>query len=181
MEQFVEILNEQAFGRTLTRIAHEISERNGDLSNVALVGILRRGAYLAEQLKKLIHQFSGEELPVGYLDITLYRDDLKEKSEMPKVMGTSVDFDVNGKDIIMVDDVIFTGRTARAAMDALMDMGRPKRIELAVMVDRGHRELPIRADYVGKNIPTSLEEIIQVMVSSIDGENRVLLLKKSDL
>ena len=118
---------------------------------------MRRGAPIAEQLRALIESIAGVRLPVGYLDITLYRDDLKEKTDMPEVHGTNIPFSVQGKRVVMVDDVIFTGRTARAAMDALIDMGRPARISLAVMVDRGHRELPIRADYVGKNIPTALE------------------------
>lgn len=178
MENTVVILDEPAYNRTLTRIAHEIVERNADLDNLALVGILRRGAPLAEHLKTLIENIAGVSLPVGYLDITLYRDDLKEKSDMPLVTGSNIPFPVQGKNVVMVDDVIYTGRTARAAMDALIDMGRPARISLAVMVDRGHRELPIRADYVGKNLPTSKEEIVHVNVKEFDGENRVLLLKK---
>lgn len=178
MENTVEILDEAAYKRTLTRIAHEIVERNPNLSELTLVGILRRGAPLADALCALIERISGVTLPVGYLDITLYRDDLKEKSDMPKLNGSNIPFSVQGRSVIMVDDVIFTGRTARAAMDALIDMGRPARIALAVMVDRGHRELPIRADYVGKNLPTSLEEVVQVKVEEYDGENRVLLRKK---
>lgn len=168
----------QATDAPLTRIAHEIIERNEALESLCLVGILRRGAPIAEQLRALIESIAGVRLPVGYLDITLYRDDLKEKTDMPEVHGTNIPFSVQGKRVVMVDDVIFTGRTARAAMDALIDMGRPARISLAVMVDRGHRELPIRADYVGKNIPTALEEIVQVRVKELDGEDRIVLLKK---
>ena len=178
MSNTVEILDAAGYRRTLTRIAHESIERNEALESLCLVGILRRGAPIAEQLSALIENISGVRLPVGYLDITLYRDDLKEKADMPEVHGSNIPFSVQGKRVVMVDDVIFTGRTARAAMDALIDMGRPARISLAVMVDRGHRELPIRADYVGKNIPTSLDEIVQVRVKELDGEDRIVLLKK---
>ncbi len=174
-ERIVEILDEAGYNRTMTRIAHEIVERNADLSNLALIGILRRGAPMAEHLCRLIENISGIRLPVGYLDITLYRDDLEKKSDMPEIHGTNIPFSVHEKALIMVDDVIFTGRTARAAMDALIDMGRPSRIMLAVMIDRGHREFPIRPDYVGKNVPTSLEETVRVLVKETDKETRVLL------
>ena len=178
-DRIVEIMDTGAFERTLTRIAHEIVERGGNLNDLALVGILRRGAPLADKLSSKIEQISGVRVPVGYLDITLYRDDLSEKTDMPQLNGSRIPFPVQGKKVVMVDDVIFTGRTARAAMDALIDMGRPARISLAVMVDRGHRELPIRADYVGKNLPTSREETVKVKVKEIDGEdNKVVLLKK---
>lgn len=173
----VEILDGAGYRRTMTRIAHEIVERNAQPENLALVGVLRRGAPMAEHLGALIKDISGISPPVGYLDITLYRDDLKEKTDAPKVNGSKISFPVQGKHVVIVDDVIFTGRTARAAMDALIDMGRPARIMLAVMVDRGHRELPIRADFVGKNLPTALEEVVEVRVTEIDGENRVLLRK----
>jgi len=175
----VAIMDEAGCGRTLVRMAHEIIERNPDLSNLALVGILRRGVPIAERLRAQIERISGVNLPVGTLDITLYRDDLKEKTDAPRLRATDVSFPVDGKNIVMVDDVIFTGRTARAAMDALIDMGRPARISLAVMVDRGHRELPIRADYVGKNLPTARDEIVRVRVREYDGEDGVLLIKKA--
>ena len=177
MEKIIEIMDGASYNRTLARIAHEIVERNPDLTNLALIGILRRGAPMAESLRALIGKFTGVFLPVGSLDITLYRDDLKEKTDLPEVRGSDIPFDIHGKSIVMVDDVIFTGRTARAAMDALIDLGRPARISLAVMVDRGHRELPIRADYVGKNLPTAKDEIVKVHVRDIDGEDKVVLIK----
>ena len=177
MEQIIEIMNSTACRRTLTRIAHEIVERGGDLDNLCLVGILRRGVPLAKDLSEIIKTISGVEVPVGILDITLYRDDLKEKDGGVHVNGSYIPFSIENKNVVMVDDVIFTGRTARSAMDALTDLGRPARIALAVMVDRGHRELPIRADYIGKNLPTSREEIVRVRVKDYDGEDGVVLLK----
>ncbi len=169
------ILDETAMNRALTRIAHEIIERNKGIQDVVLVGIKTRGVPLAQRLAMKIQQYEGQEIPVGVLDITLYRDDLSQKSEQPIVNSTNVPFDVNGKIVVMVDDVLFTGRTARAAMDALIDLGRPKAIQLAVLVDRGHRELPIRADYVGKNVPTSRSEKVCVYVSEVDGVNKVII------
>lgn len=162
-------------GRMLARLSHEIIEKNPDMKDVALVGILRRGATLADMLSAGIEKITGEPVRVGYLDITLYRDDLKELSEFPTVKGSDIKFDVTGKTIILVDDVIFTGRTVRAAIDALFDLGRPKRIQLAALVDRGHRELPIKPDFVGKNIPTSLDEVIMVKVEKFDGEFSIVL------
>ncbi|MFS8500830.1 MAG: bifunctional pyr operon transcriptional regulator/uracil phosphoribosyltransferase PyrR [Caldicoprobacter sp.] len=169
------IMDEAAMNRALTRIAHEIIERNKGIQDVVLVGIKTRGVPLARRLAMKIQQYEGQEIPVGVLDITLYRDDLSPKSDQPMVNSTNVPFDVNGKVVVMVDDVLFTGRTARAAMDALIDLGRPKAIQLAVLVDRGHRELPIRADYVGKNVPTSKSEKVCVYVSEVDGVNKVII------
>ena len=169
------LADSQAVERMLARLAHEVIEKNPRLSDIALIGIIRRGASLADMLAAKISDFSGETIPIGYLDITLYRDDLSKFSESPSVNGSDIKFDVSGKTLILVDDVIFTGRTVRAAIDALFDLGRPKRIQLAALVDRGHRELPIKPDYVGKNIPTSLDEVIMVKVPEYDGELSVVL------
>ena len=159
----------------LTRIAHEINEANKGVDNVALVGIRRRGGPLAHQLASLIESIEGIKPPVGVLDITLYRDDLTALGPAPIVHRTEVDFNITGKIIVLVDDVIFNGTTARAALDDLMDIGRPKRIQLAVLIDSGHRELPIKPDFVGKNVPTSRQEIVSVLVEEIDGENKVVI------
>lgn len=167
------LFDSSAIERMLTRIAHEIIEKNENLDKVALVGVLRRGVPLAERIAENIERFEGVKLPVGKLDITLYRDDLSELSDMPKIKGNEIDFDINGKIIIIVDDVIFTGRTVRAAIDALFDIGRPKRIQLVSLIDRGHRELPIKPDYVGKNIPTSLSEKIALKIPPFDSEMSV--------
>lgn len=169
------LADSQAVERILARLAHEVIEKNPRLSDIALIGIIRRGASLADMLAAKISDFSGEKIQTGYLDITLYRDDLSKFSEFPSVNGSGIKFDVSGKTLILVDDVIFTGRTVRAAIDALFDLGRPKRIQLAALVDRGHRELPIKPDYVGKNIPTSLDEVIMVKVPEYDGELSVVL------
>ncbi|UCH27919.1 MAG: bifunctional pyr operon transcriptional regulator/uracil phosphoribosyltransferase PyrR [Trueperaceae bacterium] len=171
------LMTEQEIGRALNRIAHEIIERNKGADNLALVGVHTRGVPIAERLAQLIHSFEGVMPPVGKLDITLYRDDLTEIALQPVVKKTEVPFDVHGLRIVLCDDVLFTGRTARAALDALIDMGRPAVIQLAVLVDRGHRELPIRADYVGKNVPTSAQEVVKVKLKDIDGENGVELLE----
>lgn len=161
--------------RAMTRIAHEIIEKNHGMQNVMLIGIQRRGVPLACMLSKVIQQVEGMDVPVGVLDITLYRDDLSLLSEHPILNGTDIPFDINGKTLVMVDDVLYTGRTARAAMDALLEMGRPRCIQLAVLIDRGHRELPIRADYVGRNLPTSQSEMVGVHVKTIDGREDVIL------
>lgn len=167
------LFDSSAIERMLARIAHEIIEKNENLDKVALVGVLRRGVPLAERIAENIERFEGVKIPVGKLDITLYRDDLSELSDMPKIKGGEIDFDINGKIIIIVDDVIFTGRTVRAAIDALFDIGRPKRIQLVSLIDRGHRELPIKPDYVGKNIPTSLSEKIALKIPPFDSEMSV--------
>lgn len=167
------LMSAEEMGRALRRIAHEVIERNKGAENLALVGVHTRGVPLAEELARLIAEFEGVTPPVGKLDITLYRDDLTEIALQPIVKKTEVDFDVHGKRIVLIDDVLYTGRTARAALDALIDMGRPAVIQYAVMVDRGHRELPIRADYVGKNVPTSTTEVVHVRLAAIDGSDQV--------
>jgi pyrimidine operon attenuation protein/uracil phosphoribosyltransferase len=161
--------------RTLTRIAHEILERNRGIEELALVGIRARGVPLARRLAKIISEVGGVELPTGALDITLYRDDLMRHTvgAQPVVRSTDIAFSIDDKSILLVDDVLYTGRTIRAALDALIEFGRPKTIQLAVLVDRGHRELPIKADYVGKNLPTSLAQSVQVHLTEIDGYDAV--------
>jgi pyrimidine operon attenuation protein/uracil phosphoribosyltransferase len=161
--------------RAVTRIAHEIIERDKGGQGLVLVGIANRGDHLARRLAAQIHQIEGAEVPVGVLDITFYRDDIGMKAEAPEVHETRIGFDLNGTTVVLVDDVLFTGRTIRAAMDALMDFGRPRRIQLAVLVDRGHRELPIRADFVGKNVPTRRADDVRVLVSEMDGEDAVVV------
>lgn len=177
MEQKAIVLDEQAIRRTLTRIAHEIIEKNKGIENIALVGIRTRGIYIAQRLAERIFQIEGAKVPVGEVDITLYRDDLsvKTKDKEPQVLGSNIPFDIIGTKVILVDDVLYTGRTVRAAMDALVDFGRPAQIQLAVLVDRGHRELPIRADYVGKNIPTSKSEKVVVQMKEIDSNDVVAI------
>ncbi|NLA59051.1 MAG: bifunctional pyr operon transcriptional regulator/uracil phosphoribosyltransferase PyrR [Firmicutes bacterium] len=170
-----QIMDHAAIARALTRIAHEILERNKGVKDLMLVGIRTRGVPLARRLVQRIEEIEGVTVPMGELDITLYRDDLSTIAEHPVVEETRLPEDVNGKIVVLVDDVLFTGRTTRAAMDALIDHGRPRQIQLAVLVDRGHRELPIRADYVGKNVPTSLREIISVRLTETDGEERVVI------
>lgn len=166
------LMDEPAMTRALTRIAHEILERNGGCENVALVGIRRRGEPLARCIAEKIETIEGTTVPVGTLDITLYRDDLSPANpgDLPRVNKSDIPFPVPGKRIVLVDDVLYTGRTARAAIDAVFALGRPAQIQLAVLVDRGHRELPIRADFVGKNIPTSHSELIAVKTHEFDGE-----------
>ena len=172
-----ELMSSSEVNRALTRIAHEIVERNKGAERVALVGIHTRGVPIAVRLAELISSFEDSTPQIGKLDITLYRDDLTEIALQPVVRRTEVDFDVQGMRIVLCDDVLYTGRTARAALDALIDMGRPQIIQYAVLVDRGHRELPIRADYVGKNIPTSRAELVKVKLSEVDGEDSVELLE----
>ena len=172
------LLDENAIKRTIVRLSHEILERNGGAESIALVGIKTRGVPLAKAISEGIMRIEKTKVDVGELDITLYRDDLSELGEIPKVNESKIYFDVKGKDIILCDDVIFTGRTVRAAIDAIMRLGRPKSIQLAVLIDRGHRELPIRADYVGKNVPTSLSEVVSVKFELTDGITNVCLLNK---
>jgi pyrimidine operon attenuation protein/uracil phosphoribosyltransferase len=161
--------------RAVTRIAHEILERNKGASNLALIGIAKRGDDLARRLAAEISRIEGVDVPVGVLDITFYRDDIGLRSEAPEVHETRISSDITGRTVVLVDDVLFTGRTVRAAMDALVDFGRARAIQLAVLVDRGHRELPIRADFVGKNVPTRRDEDVQVRLTETDGEDAVLV------
>ena len=174
-----QVLDDTALDRALTRIAHEIVEQAGG-EGVALVGIKTRGVTLAERIAEKITGIEGTRPPVGALDITLYRDDLRLKAEQPVVRGTEIPFPIKGRTVVLVDDVLFTGRTIRAAMDALMDLGRPRIIRLAVLVDRGHRELPIRPDYIGKNLPTSRRESVAVMLREHDGVDRVVIQEPID-
>lgn len=173
-----EIMDEAAISRTLVRIAHQIIEKNPCVDDLCLIGIRSRGVPLALRLRQNILAITGKEVPVGALDITLYRDDLSTVAEKPLVSGTDVGFDVTGRTVVLVDDVIFTSRTARAAMDAVTDLGRPARIQLFCLIDRGHSELPIRSTFVGKNIPTSLNEVVGVKLAETDGENRVVILER---
>lgn len=170
-----EIMDEKALDRALTRISHEIIERNKGTEDIALIGIKTRGVLLAQRLASKIRSIEGNEVPVGILDITNYRDDINKDINTSEKSGTTVEFSISGKRVILVDDVLYTGRTVRAAMDAIVDLGRPMNIQLAVLIDRGHRELPIRADFVGKNVPTSRSEIVIVMVKEIDKKDGVLL------
>jgi pyrimidine operon attenuation protein / uracil phosphoribosyltransferase len=168
-------MNAADIGRALTRIAHEILERNKGADRLVFVGIAARGDDLARRLSSEIERIEGTTVPVGALDITFYRDDIGMRAEAPEVHETRVDFDINGRTVVLVDDVLFSGRTIRSAMDALVDFGRPSAIRLAVLVDRGHRELPIRADFVGKNVPTRLDDDVRVAVREVDGQDAVLL------
>jgi pyrimidine operon attenuation protein/uracil phosphoribosyltransferase len=172
------VLSGDDMRRTLVRIAHEIVEKNPD-GQIALVGIHRRGAHLARRLQALQAELMGSEVPLGFVDISLYRDDLTTRTGFPVVNATELEFPLAGRTLVIVDDVLYTGRTVRAAIDEIFDYGRPGRIQLAVMVDRGHRELPFRADYVGKNIPTSKSERIAVRVSELDGGDEVAIIQNA--
>ncbi|MFA5116912.1 MAG: bifunctional pyr operon transcriptional regulator/uracil phosphoribosyltransferase PyrR [Candidatus Omnitrophota bacterium] len=178
LKEKAKILDKDTLNRTLTRIAHEILERNKGIENLCLVGIRSRGVYLAQRLAASIKKIEGQEVPVGTLDITLYRDDLTLIASHPVVHKTEIDFDIKDKNVVLVDDVLYTGRTVRAALDALIDLGRPRSIQLAVMVDRGHRELPIRADYAGKNIPTASNETVEVHLAEVDGKDEIVIVEK---
>lgn len=174
------IMNAEEIRRAIVRIAHEIVEANGGIVQVCLVGIRKRGAPLAERIREQIAKIEGEELPLGVLDITLYRDDVHMVAPQPLVESTDIPFSVEKMVVVLVDDVLFTGRTVRAAMDAVMDFGRPRSIQLAVLVDRGHRELPIRADFVGKNVPTSAREIAKVYLKETDECDEVVISEVED-
>lgn len=167
------VMDSQDLARALTRISHEILERNKDARKLAIVGIRSRGEFIAQRIAKIIKENENIDIPVGILDITLHRDDLFTMVKQPVVHKTEIFFDISGKDIILVDDVLFTGRTVRAALDELVDFGRPSTIQLAVLIDRGHRELPIRPDYVGKNVPTALNEVIRVKLKETDKKDEV--------
>lgn len=171
------IMDSEAIKRAITRISYEIIEKNRGIQNLVLIGIQRRGVLMANRLAEKLYQLEGEKIPVGILDITLYRDDLSMLTEHPVINGTSIDFVIEGKKIILIDDVLFTGRTVRAAIEAICELGRPAKVELAVMIDRGHRELPFRADYVGKNVPTARTEIINVNFSELDDGDYVSITK----
>jgi pyrimidine operon attenuation protein/uracil phosphoribosyltransferase len=173
-----QILSTDDIRRAITRIAHEVAERNEGVRNVVLVGVRRRGVPLAHRIAAALADFEGERVPVGTLDITLYRDDLGLRGPAPIVRSTYLPGDINGRVVVLVDDVLYTGRTVRAALDALADFGRPARIQLAVLIDRGHRELPIRADFVGKNVPTASDERIETRLSEVDsGEDGVFIVR----
>jgi pyrimidine operon attenuation protein / uracil phosphoribosyltransferase len=171
------VMDADRVGRTLTRIAHEIAERNRTMDDLALVGIRSRGEHLARRLAEQLRQIAGRAVPTGALDITLYRDDLMRHAvgPQPLVRSTEIPFSIDDRIILLVDDVLYTGRTVRAALDALIDFGRPQAIQLVVLVDRGHRELPIKADYVGKNLPTSRRESVQVRLEEVDGDDEVVI------
>jgi len=178
MVEKAKVLDKEGVSRAITRIAHEIIEKNKGTDELCLVGIRNRGVYLAARLAECINKIEGKKIPVGALDITLYRDDLALASGQPLVRKTEIDFDINNKNLVLVDDVLYTGRTIRAALDALIDFGRPKTIQLAVLVDRGHRELPVRADFVGKNIPTSNKEAVEVHLVETDREDEVVIVER---
>jgi len=174
------IMDAEKIRRTLARMAHEIVEFNRGVNNLALIGIRRRGVPLAERLAMLMEEIEGQKVPMGVLDITLYRDDLTLLAPKPVLHRTEVPFSIDNKKLVLVDDVLYTGRTVRAALDALMDLGRPKQIQLAVLVDRGHRELPIHADFIGGKVPTSKKENINVKLVEVDGVDRVVVEEEQD-
>lgn len=178
MREKARILDKDNISRTLMRIAHEILEKNKDTQRLCLLGIRNRGVYLAKRLADCVKKIEDNEVAVGILDITLYRDDLSLIAEQPVVRKTEIDFDITDKNVVLVDDVLYTGRTIRAALDALIDFGRPRAIQLAVLIDRGHRELPIRADFVGKNIPTAKNETVEVRLKEVDGKDEVVIIER---
>jgi len=175
MDIKAKIIDEEGLNRTLTRLAHEILEKNKGSKNLVLIGMRTRGEFIAERIKQKIKEIDKSDPSYGVLDVTLYRDDFRTRLKQPEISVTNITFDVNDRDVILIDDVLYTGRTVRAALDALMDLGRPNTIQLCVLVDRGHRELPIRADFVGKNIPTSINEEVRVRIRETDGEDGVFL------
>jgi len=178
LREKAQLMDAQDLDRVIKRIAHEIVERNKGTENIVLVGIHRRGVYLARRIQKLIEDFEGAKIPCGELDITLYRDDLTMLFEQPMVHSTRMPVDISGKNIFLIDDVLYTGRTVRAALEALVDLGRPSTVQLAVIVDRGHRELPIHADICGKMVPTSRSEVIEVRVEELDGKDEVVICER---
>jgi pyrimidine operon attenuation protein/uracil phosphoribosyltransferase len=174
------VLDEQQMERALARIAHEILEHNKGTENLAFVGIRSRGVDIAARLAAKVADIEGTRVPTGIIDITLYRDDLTRSAEQPTVKGTDIRFPIDDRHVVLVDDVLYTGRTVRAALDALMDFGRPESVQLAVLVDRGHRELPIRPDYVGKNLPTAQQELVEVRLREHDGRDEVVLVQAEE-
>ena len=177
LREKAQIMDSVAMRRAIARISFEIIERNRGVENLCIIGIMSRGAQLAERIAAKIEEVEGQSIPVGYVDITRFRDDRETRAEGD---NTSIQFALTGKKLVLVDDVIFTGRSVRAAIDAIMERGRPDSIQLATLVDRGHRELPIRADYIGKNLPTSKDETVRVLVSERDGEDKVIILEKAE-
>ncbi len=177
LKEIAKVLDAEGIKRSIQRIAHEILEKNQGLDEVAVIGIKTRGAYLAERIAKSMEEIEGKEVAVGAIDITMYRDDLTEIAEQPVVHSTEIEFDITGKKIILVDDVLFSGRTVRCALDELIDFGRPANIQLAVFIDRGHRELPIRPDFTGKNIPTSKTDSVEVRIQEVDDKEEVVVLE----
>jgi len=172
------VIDAAGFKRTVNRLAHEVVEKNTGADDIVVVGIRTRGDYLAQRVAKKIEEIEGKQVQVGCLDITLYRDDLRGRLDQPELKSTDILFDINGKILVLVDDVLFTGRTIRSALNALMDLGRPSTIQLLVLIDRGHRELPIKADFVGKNFPTSMKQEIKVLMSEVDEEDAVYVLEQ---
>lgn len=173
MTNIKQFIDEHGFNRMLSRLAHEILERNLGVDNLAVIGLRTRGEFVARRLVERLAHIEGKEVPLGILDVTLYRDDVRQHLRQPEVRATEIFFDINDRDIILADDVLFTGRTVRSALDALMDLGRARSVQLLVIVDRGHREVPIRADFVGKNIPTSRNEEIRVRLKEVDGTDAI--------
>jgi pyrimidine operon attenuation protein/uracil phosphoribosyltransferase len=174
------VMDAQAIERALTRVAHEVLEHNKGTEGLALIGIRSRGVHLAERLRDKIQGIEGVSVPTGIMDITLYRDDLSRSRQQPMVKGTQIAFAIEDKHVVLVDDVLYTGRSVRAALDALMDFGRPLQVQLVVLIDRGHRELPIRADYVGKNLPTAITESVQVRLKESDGRDEVVIARAEE-
>jgi len=179
MEIKAKIIDEEGLSRVITRMSHEILEKNKGSQSIVLMGMKTRGEFLARRIFEKIKEIEKIELPLGILDVTLYRDDFRTRLKQPEVSVSNITFDINDKDVVIIDDVLYTGRTVRSALNALMDFGRPRTIQLCVLVDRGHRELPIRADYIGKNIPTSNKEEIKVKMKEIDGEDAIYLMENS--
>ncbi len=180
MKVKAKVVDREGLNRVITRIAHEILERNKGTKNLVLIGMRTRGEFLAKRIFEKIKQVENIELPLGVLDVTLYRDDFRTRLKQPQVSVSDITFDINEKDVILIDDVLYTGRTVRSALNALMDFGRPSSIQFFVLVDRGHRELPIRADYVGKNIPTASYEEVKVKMEEIDGEDAIYLVENKE-
>lgn len=180
MKVKAKVVDQDGLNRVITRIAHEILERNKGTQNLVLIGMRTRGEFLARRIFEKIKQIENIEIPLGILDVTLYRDDFRTSLKQPQVSVSDITFDINEKDVVLIDDVLYTGRTVRSALNALMDFGRPSSIQFFVLVDRGHRELPIRADYVGKNIPTASSEEIKVKMKEIDGEDAIYLVETKE-
>lgn len=174
------LIDQEGFNRTITRLAHEILEKNKGSKNLVLIGMRTRGEFIGSRILQKIKEIDNSEPNFGVLDVTLYRDDFRTRLKQPQIGVTNITFNINEKDVILIDDVLYTGRTVRSALDALMDLGRPSTIQLCVLVDRGHRELPIRADFVGKNIPTSINEEVRVRVNEVDGEDAVYLVNATE-